>query len=750
MIKRVNKLKGLGVFRDYKWDTTLEDFCRYNLIYGWNGSGKTTLGKLFTALEDGSLTKYPTLEYEIETDTKKWKNGENFNEKVRVFNRDYVLANVEKVDGSGPNPIFILGDENKKLVEQIDADEKELGARNAAVLAAGTEKTAQETRRNNIFTDIARTISQNVSGESTRNYRKPNAEADFAALSQKELLSEDEVTSNKTVIAQAEKPTLDLLTAPDQLQKTIDDIIKESETLLDQKVTSIVIDRLTQASDVSEWVEQGVELHKNHKSENCEFCGQQLPADRLKALAEHFNDADKQLKEKIDAQLDKLRPLLEAILGLQPREKSNLYDELQEEYATLTEAVKTERTALTDVIKELGIKIKDKKSKTTEAISLDTKIDLAPYLSALSKLNDVIKKHNQKTENFEKEKEVARKKLKNHYLSEIVDEVKTIDTAISDKHNESKVLKDGDPEEANNIGIDALKQRISDNRSKVSSSHRACKQINDKLRAFIGRGELVFEVSGEGYIIKRHDEVADDLSEGERTAIAFVYFTVQLTDQDFDLKNGIVVIDDPISSLDSNSLFQAFAFLRESVKDAKQVFIFTHNFEFMRQVKNWFFHIKKVGGKLQRSLYMINNKEVASKRAAYIAPLDKLLMEYESEYHYLFSLLQNFKADGSLESVYNFPNVGRKFLETFLAFKIPSNENLHEKMAHLTYDDTKKTAVLRFVETHSHAERSDGVLNFDMTLSKGGQTAIEDLLAMIEHEDTTHYQALLTAHNRTV
>jgi wobble nucleotide-excising tRNase len=60
-----------------------------------------------------------------------------------------------------------------------------------------------------------------------------------------------------------------------------------------------------------------------------------------------------------------------------------------------------------------------------------------------------------------------------------------------------------------------------------------------------------------------------------------VYFVVHLQD-DFDIKEGIVVVDDPVSSLDSNSIYQAFAFLKNAVKDAHQVFLFTHNFDFLR------------------------------------------------------------------------------------------------------------------------------------------------------------------------
>lgn len=745
MIVKLHKVKNLAIFRNYSWDTDLPEFCRYNLIYGWNGCGKTTLSRLFAGLEQGKLERYGTLEYEVEVDGRRVKNGENLGEKVRVFNKDYILANVEKL--GGPNPIFILGDENKQLVEQIDRDEKELGERTSAISLAESEKTALETRKGGIFTDIARTISQNVSGESTRNYRKPNAETDFAKISSKEMLSEDEVTQQKATIAQQQKSLLNPLPTFKDVQITLANIINEGSSLLEQEVASVVIERLAQNLEISEWVEQGLELHKNHFSAECEFCGQSLPETRVKVLADHFNDADKILKNKIEEQLVALRPIFTALRDLPIREASNVYDELQNDYQEAADKLLTHRDLLVGDIENLGKAIKDKKSKTTEKVILQTSIDMQPFIDALSAVDAVITKHNAKTENFEKEKDVARDKLKRHYFGEILDDVVAIEKEIKSKADNLKKLKDGSVDESS-VSVEVLKKRIADNRAKISSSHKACKEINDRLQKFLGRNELVFEVSGEGYVIKRHDEIADDLSEGERTAIAFVYFTVQLKDQNFNLKDGIVVVDDPISSLDSNSLFQAFGFLKESVKDAKQVFILTHNFEFMRQVKNWFCHVRKVGGKLQRSFYMINNKEVDSRRTAYLAPLDRLLMEYESEYHYLFSLLQSFKEDGTLESIYNFPNIGRKFLETFLAFKVPSRENIHEKLTHVEYDEGEKTAILRFVETHSHALRSDGVLSFDMTLSNGGQSAITSLLRMVENLDATHYNTLVEANNR--
>ena len=53
------------------------------------------------------------------------------------------------------------------------------------------------------------------------------------------------------------------------------------------------------------------------------------------------------------------------------------------------------------------------------------------------------------------------------------------------------------------------------------------------------------------------------------------------------LGNMIIVVDDPISSLDSNSLYQAFSFLKNAVKESEQVFILTHNFDFMKLLINW-------------------------------------------------------------------------------------------------------------------------------------------------------------------
>ncbi|MCK4543644.1 MAG: AAA family ATPase [Spirochaetales bacterium] len=42
IVEEIVNVKNLGIFSDYKWDSTLPYFKPFNLIYGENGSGKTT------------------------------------------------------------------------------------------------------------------------------------------------------------------------------------------------------------------------------------------------------------------------------------------------------------------------------------------------------------------------------------------------------------------------------------------------------------------------------------------------------------------------------------------------------------------------------------------------------------------------------------------------------------------------------------------------------------------------------------
>ena len=207
MIKKIKKIKNMGIFKDYSWDHELPGFKRYNLIYGWNWSGKTTLSNLFAFLELGSSDKYPDIEYEIETETGDIKQGETYSRKVRVFNQDYISKNVPVLIGKAKH-IFIVGEENKKIAEEIKRDEQLLSEKEGKLKEVRSNKNKQEEQKDKKFTDIAAIISANTLGEATRTYRRPNAKNAFQQLMAKELLEESEIKKHNLTLRQIEKPVV--------------------------------------------------------------------------------------------------------------------------------------------------------------------------------------------------------------------------------------------------------------------------------------------------------------------------------------------------------------------------------------------------------------------------------------------------------------------------------------------------------------------------------------------------------------
>jgi wobble nucleotide-excising tRNase len=91
---------------------------------------------------------------------------------------------------------------------------------------------------------------------------------------------------------------------------------------------------------------------------------------------------------------------------------------------------------------------------------------------------------------------------------------------------------------------------------KLSAASKGAERINELLLAYFGKDDLRVEVSPDKrFQIVRGGVVAKNLSEGEKTAIAFAYFITRVQDGQHPLADTRVVIDDPVSSLDVNHLF---------------------------------------------------------------------------------------------------------------------------------------------------------------------------------------------------
>ena len=311
-----------------------------------------------------------------------------------------------------------------------------------------------------------------------------------------------------------------------------------------------------------------------------------------------------------------------------------------------------------------------------------------------------------------------------------------------------------------NQAVDANNQEISKLEKETSNIGEAVQKINKHLEEFLGRKEILLELddSKKGYIIKRDGDVAHNLSEGEKNAIAFSYFIVKTQEKRFKVEEGIIVIDDPISSFDSNFIYHCFSLIRNHFKNTEQLIVSTHNFQFFSLVKNWFEqknrkverNNKKIANESDKKripcqFYMFENTIENDKRCASIVPLEETLRKFKSEYHFLFSRLKKFITVDTLDysDFYTIGNIARRFLEIYTNFKIPTTGDLNSKVNQLdtnTVSETEKDKVYNLIQEFSHGH--DPTSTIEHNDKNEIQSAIEILMKIVEESDEKHFQSL--------
>jgi len=744
LLVQIKKIKSLGVFHDYSAAADLRAFGRYNIVYGENGSGKTTLSRLLACLEAGEHPDHPSLEYTVESQSGNFKQGTKYTRRVRVFNSDYVEANIGRFDGPISH-ILIVGEENKALAAELGSEIVTFNGRNSRIQTLTTEIAKCEGEKGKVFSQVAKTIGAATSGTTQRNYRRPNAEAAYAKLNSAKALSGEELEIHRATVRQEQLPIIELVACADISNKgnelTALDYVRAASSrctaLTQRSAQAAVIDRLAANPKIAAWVEEGVHIHRSGQHEKCEFCDQQLPALRLKALSEHFSAEDQQLKEELDLERDLIGQTTKALNFLSLPDGHALYSELRPEFEATKSSISVEVTKLLAQLSALDHGLAKKLTLRTTSYADEFFVDAAPLGAAIDACNAVLKRHNEKTSVFDAARTQAADALEAHYLLEVQAQVEAFVTDAAKLQAEIDLLRSGGEALPDKRSLEELFQSIATKRAKVASAHEGGEGLTNHLKQFLGRTELKFEAGEDGYRVLRRGKPAKRLSEGEKTAIAFLHFLMGLKDQDFILAEGVVVIDDPISSLDASAIYQAFSFLKNETQTAKQLFILTHNFEFLRLLINWFENMHGVP-KADRTYSMVLCSETEKGRSARLTALDKLLIEHATEYHYLFKVLYSFKSDGTILGCYHVPNVARKVLETFLDFHVPSKKNLYQKLDAVDFDPHKKTAILKFANDLSHFTGK----GFDPALVAEAQKNVMYLLEMIEAVAPLHYKGL--------
>ena len=765
-ITRFLKIKNYRIFRDFSWPRELLPFARYNLFYGWNGSGKSTLSSLFSKMQrkesqtEGEVT--------VEIDGSIGVLGSQFSTthipSVRVFNRHFIDDTLVAIKDASAKPVLYLGQQNVVDARVLEEKREELlSATNelASAIANVNDKTKSLDR---YVADQARIVKNNFSGSKIYiTFDKRRFIEGVKRIKDKQsslqALSDAEKAMLERARYQQPKPDVRF---NGNIGFNLNQLVDEVSKVLDQTVVSSVIEELANDPPLASWIQHGLSLHSGERhTATCRFCGNSFSDETRQRYEAHFNDSYARFQVLLGGLCGKIESCLKQLEPTFPAE-SEFYDNLQAEYKTAMVKAKESNDKVKSLFRVLLSAVESKKSKPFERVKVEDVLAQSAFAVADiatmgmemadcgNAISAVVRKHNAQTLSIEQERTVAYNKLVGDFLLSAIpvyDRLKSEEEEAISKRVALQSQKDSVATQ-----ILELERRLTESRTPIE-------ELNKELHSYLGRAELTFDIEGTGYKLLRSGVPADNLSEGECTAITFLYFLKTLSDKDFDMANGIVVIDDPVSSLDANSVFAAFAYMRERVKPAGQLFVLTHNFSFFRNVKNWFKFLNKKEEDARRSavanFYEIKNGFKDDKRYAFIKKLDPLLEKHESEYHYLFKSIYAETGEASdndtLERFYPLPNIARRLLDAFLSFRYPDkpSESLSQKLQQATEVSLeRRTRILRFLNTYSHVDGMP-MPEHDASLLSEARIVMQDVLDVIKTLDEGHYNRMVRLVERT-
>ena len=750
---RLLKIKKYRGFRDFSWPENLPAFAQFNVIYGWNGSGKTAISSLLAHLQEKSEISEGDVEFELDGDQK--ISGNNIPTanvpSVRVFNRDFVIKTLEQIDENNVTPIYFLGEKNIEKQKQVEKLKQEKQEANNALENAMNDKSRINMDLEKFCTDKAKLIKEALLGSSDhQNYNKHKFKIAIQNLKEesppRQMLSDEEKRQWHSKKEQRSKPPILSFSMP---IPNMEKLRLQTAELLQRSVASKIIDELARDTTVGSWVQQGLDLHQGeHETDTCRFCGNELSVQRRTEIEAHFNTSFSTLQQDIDKTITAIEDSKQHLLYITKLpEKSRFYDNLLEDISSANEKASTAIMVTIHNLNRLKTALENKKTNPFKSITLEEfggSLNMLTnnFSEAIDRINSVIEKQKQMTENLNETIKKACQILEQNYVLEALADFEQLTTAKAKADNAATIA-------GKRPAI--LTNTISKIENKIVEHRIPAERLNHELRTYLGHDELKFEVKETGYTLTRGGQPALHLSEGERTAITFLYFLISLSDKNFDLTKGVVVIDDPVSSLDTNALFSAFGYMKNHTKECCQLFILTHNFAFFRLVRNWLRYMNKIGKSNKTNppsrFYGLITKISSGVRTARLSMIDPLLEKFESEYHFLFRKVHdaanNLEPNGDLIQSYGMPNIARRLLETFLAYSFPDcTGSLEKKLDRAEFDSAEKTRIIRFLHTYSHA---GGISDPEHDPSVLAETndVMKKILELIRTINESHHQGMM-------
>lgn len=630
-------------------------------IYGRNGQGKTFISRCFrmfsytdeeTNIHMSRLLKYGEKKAKFTFRTKdkeatfEINNGvlsrkNTMNRIFYVFNADYVNENLSinnyQPDGRIEGAILGKADIDLSAEKELLKKMIDRGKTLKDILEEEIDKMKQEVKSIGVSANM--NAYKNITYDNLKKCDLSEESFEKAKLSFSKLSNVPDDLSNINVV------TLDI---DCMFFKEISELLSKEFTL-----SQLEEDFCNYAKDNLNFIESGISIYNENKS-ICPFCKSKVNETSLDVIhkyTEFLEDSEARVSKQIlnyNKQIINFENAINSLMKDCQRAKGEIgvyanyfeietkidFSEIQMLHDELVKSIKIQNDCL---------------QEKRENISISINLDYHNTIGLFENLEKIIANLNEEVMNFNQHKNNI-SQLKTNAKQEIcLQALNKLRISNDDKLNEIKVLTEQ---------IYSKRDEIKNTEMTISYDKRTL--ISENLEKYINsyfHGKYVFnkntfEISL-GDINLGHD--ADFvLSDGEKSALAFAHYLANvhsLITNVEDYQNLIFIIDDPISSMDYQFVYEIISsikFLKVDLQiDHFRMLLLTHNLEFFSSI---------IRNKLIRYSMILQNQ-------CLIKVSEELIMPYELHLNDIWNVVHG-------ESVtHTIPNSIRHIIETICQFE---------------------------------------------------------------------------------